>query len=69
MELTNEIKEQIYQAIKKHSSSDCETVNIGNLIEIKINEDCLDIYKYAEQKDMEDEDYDFDEDYLCTVYF
>ena len=69
-------------AIKQNSSSDGEVVTLGNLIEIKpvysskINEhgetvkelDGYDIYRYADRELMEEDDYDFDSDYICTVY-
>lgn len=67
-------KEELYKIIKNESHYDKETgvVSIGNLIEIKLHEDenCMDIYKYQSQEVMEeDEDYDFDEDYLTSVFF
>lgn len=60
-------KEQIYKMIKNNSYSDCQRIVLGNLIELKINEDCIDVYKYAELNTV-DEEYNFDDDYITTIY-
>ena len=69
------LKRKLREAIQKNSSFDGDVLNIGNLIEVKPvyeQESCqlvgYDIYKYASEEDMEDEDYDFDEDFITTVY-
>ena len=73
-ELLNKLKE----AIKQNSSIDGDVLKLGNLVEVKpvyehsINElnklIGYDIYKYASEEAMEDEDYDFDGDFITTVY-
>ena len=74
-EFTKEEIEKVAQAILKNSSSDGDVIKLGNLIEFKpvYGQDNTvkgyDIYKYADEELMaEDEDYDFDADYICTVY-
>ena len=74
-EFTKEEIEKVAQAILKNSSSDGDVIKLGNLIELKpvYRPDNIiegyDIYKYADEELMaEDEDYDFDADYICTVY-
>ena len=70
--------EKLIEAIKKNSSFDGEVLKLGNLIEVKpVYEHSAnelnkligyDIYRYANEEAMEDEDYDFDADFICTVY-
>ena len=66
-------KEELYRIIKNNSyfNEELGIISIGNLIEIKLheNENCMDIYKYQTQEAMEEEDYDFDNDYLTSIYF
>lgn len=79
--MTNEITvaelNKIIEVIKRDSSYDGEVLKLGNLIEVKpvysrtaTSEvvEGYDIYKYASEEAMEDEDYDFDADFICTVY-
>ena len=74
-DFTKEEIEKVAQAILKNSSSNGDVVKLGNLIEFKPvyrqdnTVEGYDIYKYADEELMaEDEDYDFDADYICTVY-
>ena len=74
-EFTKEEIEKVVQAILKNSSSNGDVVKLGNLIEFKPvygqnnTVEGYDIYKYADEELMaDDEDYDFDADYICTVY-
>lgn len=74
-EFTKEEIEKVAQAILKDSSFDGDVIKLGNLIELKlsykIGDDvrAIDIYKYADETLMEeDEDYDFDSDYITTIY-
>ena len=74
-EFTKEEIEKVAQAILKNSSSNGDVVKLGNLIEFKPvygqdnTVEGYDIYKYADEELMvENEDYDFDADYICTVY-
>ena len=81
-ELRKENKEKLLNLVNKHflelikqcSYYDKETgrIILGNLIELNINhdKDCIDIYKYADLSKIDDDDdnnYDFDNDYLTTI--
>lgn len=71
--ITKEIKEKIYDVIKKNSFSDGVVVVLGGIIELKSFDDergfGIDVYKYVPQEEMEkDDDYDFDSDYITTIY-
>ena len=66
---------RIVEAIKQNSFFDGDVLKLGNLIEVKPvyeQETCqlvgYDIYRYASEEAMEDEDYDFDADFITTVY-
>jgi hypothetical protein len=63
-----DINELIAEVVK-HSHFDGETIELGNLISLHINEegDCVDLYKWASREAMEADDYDFDSDYICTL--
>ena len=70
-----EINKILEMLIRENSSFDGEVLKLGNLIEVKPvyeQESCqlvgYDIYKYASEEAMEDEDYDFDADFITTVY-
>lgn len=73
--ISKEMLEKVYEQIKKNSGYDDEGADVivlGGIIELKIfdneNGSGIDVYKHTPQKDMTD-DYDFDDDYLTTVYF
>lgn len=69
---------KVVEAIKKNSFFDGDVLKLGNLLEIKPvymhdkdNNKTLegyDIYRYASEEAMEEEDYDFDADFITTVY-
>ena len=78
--LTKEALNELYNLIETCSEVDEDgIINLGNLIEIKPIEheteegwtvtEGYDLYKYASQEDMEDDDYDFDADFITSVYF
>lgn len=66
--MTDIFKKTVHKLIKTNSYSDCERIVLGGLIELKINNDCIDVYKYVNLNNIKD-DYDFDQDYLTTIYF
>ena len=70
MQNLEEIKTTLYKAIKNNSYLKDEVIILGNLIEVKISDsgEFADIYKYANPEDLEKDDYDFDADYLTTIY-
>ena len=64
---------KVVKAIEHNSSFDGDVLRLGKLLEIKpIFEDDeiigYDIYRYADEELMEDDDYDFDADFICSVY-
>lgn len=63
-------KEELFEMIKNNSHviDEC-VISLGDLIEIKINKDSIDIYKFATEEEMSADDYDFDNDYLTTIHF
>ena len=77
-EITTAELNKFIQAIQKNSGSDGDIFYLGNLLEIKPvfthdkegnkTLEGIDIYKYADKELMEDEDYDFDSDYITTIY-
>ena len=78
--ITTEELNKFIEAIKQESTFDGYVLKLGKLLEIKPvytrnlqkpNGQKLigyDIYKYADEELMEDEDYDFDSDFITTVY-
>ena len=80
--MTNEITvaelNKLIKNIVDSSTFDGEVLYLGNLLEIKpvymYNKngnkslEGYDIYKYADKKLMEDENYNFDADYICTIH-
>ena len=73
--MAQELLNKLIEAIKQNSSFDGDVLKLGNLIEVKpVYEQessqlvGYDIYKYASEEAMEDEDYDFDADFITTVY-
>lgn len=72
--LNKETLVDIYKEIKNNSFSDGEVVVLGGILELKFfcdNErgSGVDVYKYVPQEEMEkDDDYDYDSDYITTIY-
>ena len=69
-EIIQTVLDYIHEKVKESSYVDNNgNIIIGELLELHFSEDktCIDIYKYASQEQMEDEDYDFDGDYLTTI--
>ena len=62
----------IHKQIKKNSYIEKNgNVVLGNLIELHFSEgnEYVDVYKYVPQEVIEaDKDYDFDEDFLTSIY-
>ena len=59
--------EKIYNIIKNSKTHQYKTINLGNILELIITDECVDVYKYVDQSKVGD-DYDFDSDYLTTIY-
>lgn len=73
VEFTEKELTKIVNAVEEESSFDGEVLKLGNILEVKPvydNNEIIgyDIYKYADEELMEDDDYDFDSDFITTVY-
>ena len=75
--MTNEITvaefNKVVKAIEHESSFDGDVLKLGNILEVKPvydNNEIIgyDVYKYADEELMEGDDYDFDSDFITTVY-
>lgn len=64
-------KKQLFEKIKNFSYNDLErdVIVLGDLIELKFNDDSIDVYKYKNLDNIDIEEYDFDNDYITTVYY
>ena len=69
MFLTEEEKERIYKNVKNFSHAvDSEVIELGTVLSLRITDETIDVYKWASAEDMEADDYDFDSDYITTIY-
>lgn len=61
--------EKLFSAIERKSYSTGEVVVVGELFELKFDDDgsAVSIYKYKPQEEMTD-DYDYDNDFITTIY-
>lgn len=72
--LNKETLVDIYKEIKNNSFSDGEVIVLGGILELKSfcdNErgSGVDVYKYVPQEEREKDDgYDYDSDYITTIY-
>ena len=66
----NYTMEQDVQQDKIMSLSDNDTIIFDNKYELKLNleQNCIDLYKHVNQENIND-DYNFDDDYIETLYF
>lgn len=64
--------EKLFELIKKDSYNDIEkgVIVLGNTLELKFNDDnsCIDVYKHKNLSEVDIEEYDFEADYLTTIY-
>lgn len=65
----NYIMKQDVQQDKIMSLSDNDTIIFDNKYELKLNleQNCIDLYKHVNQENIDD-DYNFDDDYIETLY-
>lgn len=65
----NYTMEQDVQQDKIMSLSDNDTIIFDNKYELKLNleQNCIDLYKHVNQENIDD-DYNFDDDYIETLY-
>ena len=63
-------KEELFRKVKNFSRNDNGRIILGDILEIRISEngDYLDVYKYTNLDNVDIEEYDFDGDYITSIY-
>ena len=63
-------KEELFRKIKNFSRNDNGRIILGDILELHISEDGenLDVYKYTHLDNVNIEEYDFDGDYITSIY-
>jgi hypothetical protein len=63
-------KEELFRKIKNFSRNDNGRIILGDILELRISEDGenLDVYKYTNLDNVNIEEYDFDGDYITSIY-
>ena len=63
-------KKELFRKVKNFSRNDNGRIILGDTLEIRISEngDYLDVYKYTNLDNVDIEEYDFDEDFITSIY-
>ena len=63
-------KEELFRKVKNFSRNDNGRIILGDILEIRISEngDYLDVYKYTNLDNVDIEEYDFDGDFITSIY-
>jgi hypothetical protein len=63
-------KEELFRKIKNFSRNDNGRIILGDILELRISEDGenLDVYKCTHLDNVNIEEYDFDKDYITSIY-
>ena len=63
-------KEELFRKIKNFSRNDNGRIILGDTLEIRISENghYLDVYKYTNLDNVDIEEYDFDGDFITSIY-
>lgn len=63
-------KEELFRKIKNFSRNDNGRIILGDILEIRISENghYLDVYKYTNLDNVDIEEYDFDGDFITSIY-
>lgn len=63
-------KEELFRKIKNFSRNDNGRIILGDILELRISENghYLDVYKYTNLDNVNIEEYDFDGDYITSIY-
>ena len=63
-------KEELFRKVKNFSRNDNGRIILGDILEIRISEngDYLDVYKYTNLDNVNIEEYDFDGDFITSIY-
>jgi hypothetical protein len=74
--INKSVQNKLYDAITNKSYSDGQVVVLGELFELRFDDDgsAVSVYKYRPQEEIErlneeEGGYDFDDDFLTTIYF
>ena len=64
------IMNDLCELVKSNSYYDSErqVIVLGEVLELNISKDTIEVYKYADLTDVDFDNYDFDQDYLTTIY-
>jgi hypothetical protein len=61
------LSNKICDEIKRKSFYKNGIIYIGNILELVVTHDCIDVYKYVDRNKICD-DYNWDSDYITTIY-
>ena len=63
-------KEELFRKVKNFSRNDNGRIILGDILEIRISENghYLDVYKYTNLDNVDIEEYDFDGDFITSIY-
>ena len=61
------LSKKVCDDIKQKSFYKNDSIYIGNILELIITNNCIDVYKYVDQSEICD-DYNWDNDYITTIY-
>ena len=61
------LSKKIYDDIKRKSFYKNDSIYIGNILELVITHDGVDVYKYVDQKEIY-YNHNWDDDYITTIY-
>ena len=63
-------KEELFRKVKNFSRNDNGRIILGDILEIRISENghYLDVYKYTDLDNVDIEEYDFDGDFITSIY-
>lgn len=63
-------KEELFRKIKNFSRNDNGRIILGDILELRISENghYLDVYKYTNLDNVDIEEYDFDGDFITSIY-
>ncbi len=61
------LSKKVCDDIKQKSFYKNGIINIGNILELVVTHDCIDVYKHVDQSKIGD-GYNWDNDYITTIY-
>ena len=61
------LSKKVCDEIKQKSFYKYGTIYVGNILELVINHNCIDVYKYVDRSTVSD-NHKWDDDYITTIY-